>query len=96
MPYGNQLKTVGEAFSKQSHLFDAIEERNEILQWMRDQIHSHCLRYFKEGSRVLELNCGTGIDAVFFAENGMQVHATDIAEGMLNELEKKEIGRAHV
>ncbi|MEO8088635.1 MAG: class I SAM-dependent methyltransferase, partial [Bacteroidota bacterium] len=34
-------------------------------------------------------NCGTGIDAVFFAEQGMKVHATDIAAGMLSELKSK-------
>ena len=47
------------------------------------------MRYFKPGNHILELNCGTGIDAVFFAEQGMKVHATDVAEGMLNELRKK-------
>ena len=56
---------------------------------MRRQIHSHCLNYFKPGDDILELNCGTGIDAVFFAEHGMKVHATDIAPGMLDELRKK-------
>jgi len=56
---------------------------------MRRQIHAHCLRYFKSGDHILELNCGTGIDAVFFATHGMKVHATDISEGMLNELQKK-------
>ena len=56
---------------------------------MRKQIHEHCLRHFKKGDHVLELNCGTGIDAVFFALHGMKVHATDISEGMLNVLQKK-------
>jgi ubiquinone/menaquinone biosynthesis C-methylase UbiE len=84
-----QLKNVSTAFSRQSSSFDLIEEQNEILQWMRKQIHEHCLRHFKTGDHILELNCGTGIDAVFFAEHGMKVHATDIAEGMLTELRKK-------
>ncbi len=56
---------------------------------MRKQIHAHCLKYFIAGNHILELNCGTGIDAVFFAGRGMKVHATDVAIGMLNELKTK-------
>jgi ubiquinone/menaquinone biosynthesis C-methylase UbiE len=83
------FKNVSSAFSRQSSTFDSIEEKNEILKWMRLQIHEHCLRHFKAGDSILELNCGTGIDAVFFASHGMKVHATDLAQGMLNELQKK-------
>jgi len=84
-----RFQSVSTAFTKQSSSFDQIEEQNEILQWMRRQIHAHTLRNFKSGDEILELNCGTGIDAVFFASQGMKVHATDISEGMLNELQKK-------
>jgi ubiquinone/menaquinone biosynthesis C-methylase UbiE len=80
---------VAVAFTKQSAIFDSLEEENEILHWMREQVHAHCLLYFKPGNSILELNCGTGIDALFFARHGMHVHATDISEGMLNELRKK-------
>ncbi len=83
------FQSISEAFSKQSSVFDAFEEQNEILQWMRKEVHHHCLNYFKPGERILELNCGTGIDAVFFAQHGMHVHATDLSSGMLNELKKK-------
>jgi ubiquinone/menaquinone biosynthesis C-methylase UbiE len=38
---------------------------------------------------VLELNCGTGIDAVELARRGYHVHATDIAPGMLDRLRTK-------
>ncbi len=85
----SNLHAAASAFSKQSVIFDQLEEDNEILQWMRTQVHDHCLQFFKTGDHILELNCGTGIDAVFFAEYGMKVHATDISEGMLSELKKK-------
>ena len=85
----DQFQSVSTAFTRQSTSFDQIEEQNEILQWMRKQIHEHCLRHFKPGDHILELNCGTGIDAVFFAAHGMKVHATDISEGMLAQLQKK-------
>jgi ubiquinone/menaquinone biosynthesis C-methylase UbiE len=85
----SSIKPVAEAFSRQSIIFDSLDESNAILQWMRRQVHLHCMKYYKQGETLLELNCGTGIDAVFFATNGLKVHATDIADGMLDELKKK-------
>jgi ubiquinone/menaquinone biosynthesis C-methylase UbiE len=83
------FKNAALAFSRQSAVFDQQEEKNKILQWMRSTVHEHCLNYFKSGESILELNCGTGIDAVFFAEHGMHIHATDISGDMLDELRKK-------
>jgi SAM-dependent methyltransferase len=40
-------------------------------------------RAFQPGQRVLELNCGTGIDAVFLAGRGVRVLACDIAPRMI-------------
>ena len=77
------------AFSKQSSTFDKIEEENLILQYMRKRIHQHCLRFFPANASILELNCGTGIDAVFFARHGMKVLATDVASGMIKTLNSK-------
>lgn len=39
--------------------------------------------------KVLELNCGTGVDALWFAEQGYQVLATDVSEKMLAITQKK-------
>lgn len=77
------------AFSKQSSDFDLIEDENLILQYMRQRIHDHCLNYFPLKAKILETNCGTGIDATFFANLGMKVLATDIAPGMVNQLNLK-------
>jgi SAM-dependent methyltransferase len=40
-------------------------------------------RVFKSGERILELNCGTGIDAVFLAGKGVHILACDIAPRMI-------------
>jgi ubiquinone/menaquinone biosynthesis C-methylase UbiE len=82
-------RAAAEAFSKQSSGFDSSEEKNKILQWMRARVHRHCMKFYKPGEKILELNCGTGIDAVFFAQHGLHIHATDIANGMLEELRRK-------
>ena len=56
---------------------------------MRKRIHDHCLRFFPANAKILELNCGTGIDAVFFAGLGMKIVATDVAPGMIHTLKAK-------
>jgi ubiquinone/menaquinone biosynthesis C-methylase UbiE len=40
-------------------------------------------KIFSPGQKLLELNCGTGIDAVHLAENGMQLVACDISSRMI-------------
>jgi 2-polyprenyl-3-methyl-5-hydroxy-6-metoxy-1,4-benzoquinol methylase len=52
-------------------------------------------RLFHAGQRVLELNCGTGIDAVFLARKGVHVLACDIAPRMI-ELAQKLAATANV
>jgi len=41
------------------------------------------------GTEILELNCGTGEDAVLFSEKEFNIMATDISEEMLKVTEKK-------
>jgi ubiquinone/menaquinone biosynthesis C-methylase UbiE len=49
---------------------------------MRSVVHKIYLKYLPGGAKVLELNAGTGVDAMFLAGNGMTVYATDISEEM--------------
>jgi len=85
----NQQIKAEEAFSRQSSIFDALEDGNKILQWMRVRVRNHLLSQLKPGSRILELNAGTGLDAVYLAEHGFKVHATDVSDGMVMQLEQK-------
>lgn len=77
------------AFSNQSPIFDAIDVQNSLIGWIRRRVRDEVLNHIKPGARILELNCGTGIDALFFAEKGFKVLATDYADGMLHELNRK-------
>lgn len=70
------------AFSKQSEIFDAIYSDNIIIQYKRKRVRDHINRFLTPNSSILELNSGTGEDAIWFAQMGHQVHATDIATGM--------------
>lgn len=55
----------------------AIGRRQRAAVWRRLDAA------FGPGDRVLELNCGTGEDAVYLGRRGVQVLATDISEPML-------------
>ena len=80
---------AAEAFSRQSVLFDAQYSANTIVNYKRERVRRHTLQFLKPGSHVLELNSGTGEDALYFAMQGQRVHATDISAGMQNVLAAK-------
>ena len=80
---------AAQAFNKQSAVFDKIYSENIIIAYKRERVREHVLRYLSPESKILELNSGTGDDAVFFAQHGHSVHATDIAEDMQNKLRLK-------
>ncbi|HTR82227.1 MAG TPA: class I SAM-dependent methyltransferase [Bacteroidota bacterium] len=80
---------VSRAFSAQAPAFDAYEEQNAILQWMRRQVYRHEEDFLSRGDSILELNAGSGIDAMHFARAGHSVFAIDNAPGMLDVLNTK-------
>jgi ubiquinone/menaquinone biosynthesis C-methylase UbiE len=84
----NELKAA-EAFSRQSTVFDQLYGSDATIQYKRQRVREHILDYLRPGSSMLELNCGSGEDAVFFAQKGFSVHATDISTGMLDVMKEK-------
>lgn len=84
-----QEQKAAEAFNKQSAVFDAIYSPNLIIQYKRKRVRAHVERYLPANSNILELNAGTGEDALYFASKGHYVHATDIAADMQRALSRK-------
>lgn len=82
-------QSVARAFSRQSRVFDEYFSGNLIVQYKRQRVRRLLSSYLSAGSRILELNSGTGEDAIWFAEQGHRVHATDISAGMLEVLNNK-------
>ena len=80
---------VNAAFNKQSLHYDSDDIQNPLLQAMRGQVYSHVSKFISAPCQILELNSGTGIDALHFVRQGHRVHATDISEGMIEQIKKK-------
>ncbi|NCD69051.1 class I SAM-dependent methyltransferase [Mucilaginibacter agri] len=80
---------AGAAFSKQSAIFDEIYSGNTIVHYKRKHVREHFLSRLQPDSHILELNSGTGEDAIYFAQQGHSIHATDISEGMQQRLKQK-------
>ena len=83
------LDTIAEAFSRTAEKYDSFAEDHPHLTRMRNKVYSHVMKHVPRGARILELNAGTGTDAVQLAQRGYLIHATDIAPGMLNRLREK-------
>src|SRR5258706_16357122 len=83
------VEAVKSAFSKQAERYDENDRANPILAAWRKQVYAHVDRFLRPNRSILELNAGTGIDALYFAGAGHTVHATDIAPGMIEKINQK-------
>jgi ubiquinone/menaquinone biosynthesis C-methylase UbiE len=77
------------AFGRQAVHFDQLYEKNTIIHYKRERVRRHLLDFLPDHASILELNAGTGDDAIWLARQGYQVHATDIATGMQETLAQK-------
>lgn len=86
------------AFSKQAPHFDLLYNDNSIIQYKRKRVREHVAEFLPPHSSILELNAGTGEDAVYFARQGHRVHATDISAGMqevaINKIKESKLENA--
>ena len=82
-------QSAAKAFNKQAPLFDSIYATDTIIQYKRKRVREHVMKFLLPQSCILELNAGTGDDAVFFAQQGHKIHATDISAAMQEMLIKK-------
>ncbi len=84
-----EIETIAEAFSLTAEKYDTFAQDHPHLTRMRNKVYAHVARMVPAGGSILELNAGTGTDAVQLARRGYSVHATDVAPGMLDRLRAK-------
>jgi SAM-dependent methyltransferase len=71
------------AFDSLAANYDNLFTRSMIGRAQRDAVWDVLIDTFEPGSYVLELNCGTGEDALFLARHGVSVVACDASEKMI-------------
>lgn len=76
-------------FSKISNQYETLDRTSSLIGWMRSRVRTHFEKHLSANSTILEINCGSGIDAVYFAKKRYPVHATDIAQGMIDHVQSK-------
>jgi SAM-dependent methyltransferase len=69
--------------------YDRSFTDSTIGRLMRQAVWRRLDACFRPGDRVLELNCGTGADAIYLGRRGVRVLATDIAPAMLDVVRAK-------
>ena len=85
----SQAEAVNRGFSRQSAIYDEADRNNPVLQDLRHQVYAHVQKFLKPASRILELNAGTGLDALYFVSQGHRIHATDLSDGMISQIKRK-------
>ncbi len=81
--------SINRGFSAKALVYDDYGADHPVILWARAQVREHLMTLVPPSSHVLELAAGTGADAVFLAERGYRVHATDLADGMVAETLRK-------
>ncbi len=79
------------AFDKAAVEYDSVFTYSKIGSYLRQKVWNYLEKNLHANKKldVLELNCGTGEDAIYFAKNGNTVLATDISNSMINLAKKK-------
>jgi SAM-dependent methyltransferase len=73
----------GLAFDSLADRYDDIFTSSLIGRAQRSAVWNVVTRTFRHGDSILELNCGTGEDALFLARLGVSVFACDASERMI-------------
>ena len=80
---------VAQAFDAVAEIFDYSFEASPVIQRLRKMLYKLIERLVPPGSFVLDINCGTGIDAMFLANQGYRVVGIDISAKMIEQARRK-------
>ncbi|HVZ38041.1 MAG TPA: methyltransferase domain-containing protein [Candidatus Kapabacteria bacterium] len=76
-------QATADGFAEAARTFDEDEEGNILLLWMRERSARLMNQAFAPGGMLLELGCGTGIEASRLVAAGHRIVLTDVSAGML-------------
>jgi len=85
---------AGLAFDGLAATYDATFTQSRIGRAQRDSVWRVLQHTFQPHDRILELNCGTGEDALFLAGNNMSVYACDASAAMIDRASRRQRAEA--
>ena len=77
------------AFDSVAEQYDNQFTRSVVGRTQRDAVWQKAAATFSAGQHILELNCGTGEDALFFARRGISVTALDASKQMVLQARRR-------
>ena len=80
---------AGSAFDAIAESYDSLFTTSMIGRSQRAAVWRKAETVFRAGDHVLELNCGTGADALFLASLGMTVTACDASPRMIEQAQRQ-------
>jgi SAM-dependent methyltransferase len=87
-----QLRATQDAFDSVAADYDGPRGNNELIQDMRNEMWRWLDSTFAPGSRLIDIGCGTGLDAIRMAGLGHQVTATDWSPQMARRTSDRAAG----
>ena len=84
-----RLRETQAAFDSVAADYDGPRGNNAAIQDMRAEMWRWLDATFAPGSRLIDLGCGTGLDAVHLAEAGHRVLATDWSPRMVERTQER-------
>ncbi len=80
---------VARGYDLIANTYDDVEATNAVGRRLRRKFQEAIRRVFQSGDRVLEIGCGTGIEALMLASRGVEVLATDLSKAMVHRVRAK-------
>lgn len=84
---GDSRAKTAAAFSAVAPRYNLETESNPAVAHVRRLVNRRLGALWRTGDHVLEIGCGTGVEAAALATTGVRVTAIDIAPGMLAQAE---------
>ncbi len=83
------LSDTRRAFDQVAGDYDGSLGNNLLIQRLRDQFISELQSRFSEDDHLLDIGCGTGLDAVLMANRGNMITAIDWSQKMIRKTRQR-------
>lgn len=84
-----QEPTYSSPFDSIAEQYDVTFTSSTIGKIQREAVWDELKKSFHPGDRILDIGCGTGVDARFLAEHGIDVVACDSSSRMLSVAQRR-------